>query len=728
MNTVLSEQPETSQTEINQLHNTLRHRARQLGLLNDLAQEMIGLLDSTALYDLVTHQLWQRFGYYSVETFRVDEGRGQVVLASCAGAYAHLIKPGDYRQIIGQGIIGMAAQSGEIILANQARQHPAFYYLVGAEVQAELAIPLKKGDQVIGILNVDSEQVDVFEETDVTLLKTVADQLVIALEKSRLFEETQQRADALARLFAAAEDLATTLNSSELLTKIIRHLTEAIQATSGYILALQAEQQQVIVLAEYWSAHVKEEERISDLGRIYHMGDYAKVTHAITDKTIVSFHDNDPDLQPNERQQLLDYGVKSVLIAPFVVSGRVLGEAEIWESRHHRTFTSHEINLAQAIAQHAASVIDNVRLFEQIQTQALQLEEKVATRTIALVKTNEQLRQEIAVRQRTEEALQTSQSALQAQTEALSLINAISDTLYRTLNYQAVVERAVNALVAYARFKVVGIYGFNKETQCLELLGSRNGETYLIEFGRQLALANTLGGEAVTRREIIISANVINDERINPTIREVVSQAGLQAAIVIPILYQTEVLGTVHLLDKELPSLTPLKLKTLMAIGRAIGLAMSNARYVNQIEAQVKERQRIEAAFRESEARFRRLAENAPDIVFRFRFDPPGYEYVNPAVERITGYSLELFYKDYLTVLKIVHPDDHNILVAFIEKQIEPVIQVRLVRTDGSICWLEQRHVMIYDEAGQIIAVEGIGRDITALKDKLMASPDGNES
>src|SRR5690606_35537780 len=102
------------------------------------------------------------------------------------------------------------------------------------------------GSQVIGVLNVDSEEIDVFEEADVTLLQTVADQLVIALEKSRLFEETQQRADALARLFAAAEDLATTLNSTELLAKIIRHLTEAIQATSGYILALRPEQQDVV--------------------------------------------------------------------------------------------------------------------------------------------------------------------------------------------------------------------------------------------------------------------------------------------------------------------------------------------------------------------------------------------------------------------------------------------------------------------------------------------------
>lgn len=709
------------QAELSQLHQILHQRAQQLSLLNDLAREMIGLTSTRAIYDLVTQQLWLRFGYYSVEIFLVDEAQEWVILESSAGAYVHLMEIGKYRQKIGQGIIGTAAQMGEIIVANQARQHPAFYYLPGAEVQAELAIPLKRGERVIGLLNVDSEQPGTFAETDVTLMMTLCDQMMIALEKVRLFEETQQRADAMARLFEVAQDLATTLDTSELLQKIVRHLTEAVQATSGYIISLNDDGETVTLAAEYLGREASQLEMVSDVGRTYRLVDYPKMTRAIQQQRVVMTDTGDPDLAAVERQQLLDYGVQSVLIVPFVARGRGLGEAEIWESRYRRLFTAQEINLVQTIAQHAASVIDNAQLFERIQYQAHHLEEQVMARTTELVQANEQLRQEISERHRAEAAVQMSQAELKAQTEAMTLVNAISDTLHRTLNFEAVVERAVNALVTYARFEAVGIFALNHNEGVLELLASRNFSPAMIRIGAKMPLQGSLGGEAVRQREMITSMDLWQDERVAEFIRETVNQHHLRAAICLPILYQTEVLGTVHLLSSTLPPLTPLNNKTLMAIGRAIGLAMSNARYVNQVETQVKERQRVEAALQESEARFRRLAENAPDIVFRFRFDPPGYEYINPALERITGYSVDLFYRDYQAVLKVIHPDDHALLYAFIHKQIEPEIQVRLVHANGSIRWLEQRHVVIYDEAGNIVAVEGIGRDITALKEALAA-------
>ena len=591
---------DASHAELSQLHQMLHQRAQQLSLLNDLAREMTGLTSTRAIYDLVTQQLWLRFGYYSVEIFSVDEAQEWVVLESSAGAYAHLMEIGKYRQKTGQGIIGTAVQTGQIIVANQARQHPAFHYLPGAEVQAELAIPLKSGLRVIGLLNVDSEQPGAFTEADVTLMMTLCDQMVIALEKVRLFEETQQRADEMARLFDVAQDLSTTLDTTELLQKIVRHLTEAIQATSGYIISLNDDGETVTVAAEYLGREASELEMVSDVGRTYRLADYPKMTQAIQQQIVVMTDVDDPDLAEVERQQLFDYGVQSVLVVPFVARGRVLGEAEIWESRHKRLFTWREINLAQTIAQHAASVIDNAQLFERIQYQAHHLEEQVMARTTELVQINEQLRQEIIERQRAEEAVQISQAELKAQTEALVLINAIADTLYRTLNFEAVVERAVNALVTYARFEAVGIFALNHNEGVLELLASRNFSPAMIKVGEKMPLQGSLGGEAVRQRELVTSVDLWQDERVTEFIRETVSQHHLRAAICLPILYQTEVLGTVHLLSAALPTLTPLNGKTLMAIGRTIGLAMSNARYVNQIEAQVRERQKVEAALREA--------------------------------------------------------------------------------------------------------------------------------
>jgi PAS domain S-box-containing protein len=124
-----------------------------------------------------------------------------------------------------------------------------------------------------------------------------------------------------------------------------------------------------------------------------------------------------------------------------------------------------------------------------------------------------------------------------------------------------------------------------------------------------------------------------------------------------------------------------------------------------------------EARLRESEARFRRLAENAPDIIYRFRLKPdPAYEYVSPAITRLLGFTPEEFYADPQLGLRQTHPDDQEVLRlgAFnLTRGSQPMIIRRYAR-DGRLVWTEQRPVVLYDERGEAVAVEGIIRDITA--------------
>ncbi|MGH7545568.1 MAG: ATP-binding protein [Gemmatimonadota bacterium] len=123
-----------------------------------------------------------------------------------------------------------------------------------------------------------------------------------------------------------------------------------------------------------------------------------------------------------------------------------------------------------------------------------------------------------------------------------------------------------------------------------------------------------------------------------------------------------------------------------------------------------------EAALRESAASFRRLAEDARDIVYRYRLSPsPAFEYMSPATTAITGYTPEEQYANPSLGLEIVHPDDRPHL----EKQFrgdatfgEPLV-LRWIRKDGKTIWVEQRNIPVRDDAGNVIAVEGIARDIT---------------
>ena len=122
---------------------------------------------------------------------------------------------------------------------------------------------------------------------------------------------------------------------------------------------------------------------------------------------------------------------------------------------------------------------------------------------------------------------------------------------------------------------------------------------------------------------------------------------------------------------------------------------------------------------RAAEQRYRRLAENAPDIIFRYELLPRrGFTFVNPLVTPITGYTPEEFYADPDLGFKLIHPDDRALLDAVIRGDSPPsgVATLRLLHKNGSIVWIEQRHALVHDRDGQTIAVECIARDRTERK------------
>jgi PAS domain S-box-containing protein len=143
-----------------------------------------------------------------------------------------------------------------------------------------------------------------------------------------------------------------------------------------------------------------------------------------------------------------------------------------------------------------------------------------------------------------------------------------------------------------------------------------------------------------------------------------------------------------------------------------LGQAVANA--LQQKQERLK-RQAAQAALRESEERFRRLAENAQDIIYNFRYFPtPQVDYISPAVTALTGYTPEDFYAIPALYFDIVLPEDLPLLMqAGTPEHAAKPFTLRWVCKDGRIIWTEHRNVMVFNEEGQVLAVEGIARDFT---------------
>ncbi len=140
--------------------------------------------------------------------------------------------------------------------------------------------------------------------------------------------------------------------------------------------------------------------------------------------------------------------------------------------------------------------------------------------------------------------------------------------------------------------------------------------------------------------------------------------------------------------------------------------------HVVQAKKVREQKRQTESALKESQDRFRLLADNAQDIIYRYRVNPScGFEYISPAVTAILGTTPSEHYADPNLGFKIVHEDDRWVLQQWVtgEGITQPAV-LRWSRKDGAIIWIEHSNVAIHNEAGNLIAIEGIGRNITERK------------
>jgi PAS domain S-box-containing protein len=133
----------------------------------------------------------------------------------------------------------------------------------------------------------------------------------------------------------------------------------------------------------------------------------------------------------------------------------------------------------------------------------------------------------------------------------------------------------------------------------------------------------------------------------------------------------------------------------------------------------VTENHEMQLALTESETRFRQLAENIESVFWLIDLKTNDLLYVSPAYEKIWGYSCEELYQRSELWLELVHPEDQEKVVKHIEKEFwsstDP-LEYRIIKSDGSIHWIQSRSFPISNEQGEVYRLAGIAEDITDRK------------
>ena len=159
---------------------------------------------------------------------------------------------------------------------------------------------------------------------------------------------------------------------------------------------------------------------------------------------------------------------------------------------------------------------------------------------------------------------------------------------------------------------------------------------------------------------------------------------------------------------------------TVVVIDSARSFDLRGEKSILSVAHDITERKETERRLRESEARFRRLAENAPDAIYRMSLPYGAYEYMSPAASSIFGYSPEEFYATPRLIREVIHPDWRKFFdeqwAALIRGETPPMYDYQIIHKSGKVRWLNQRNILVRDSTGSPTAIEGIVTDITQRK------------
>jgi signal transduction histidine kinase len=262
------------------------------------------------------------------------------------------------------GVAGKVVRTGEPALLHDISEC-ADYYAAQPATRSQLTVPIRREEQVIGVVTVESPELHGFDEDDLAFIQHLADHAALAIVNARLYQETQRRLKELSLLFDASAALATSQDADLMLQTIAQQLTTAL-ALDGCAISLWDREQDALVTLLDCSANPALWES-EEAGTAHPLDQVPISQQVLIDRQPRVVQANDAQVGPAERQWMAERGVLSLLIVPLVASDRAIGLLELIQCRQQREFTPSEARLCQIVASQAAAALENARLYEGVQ-------------------------------------------------------------------------------------------------------------------------------------------------------------------------------------------------------------------------------------------------------------------------------------------------------------------------------------------------------------------------
>ncbi|GAB4494636.1 MAG: hypothetical protein OHK0052_00150 [Anaerolineales bacterium] len=293
----------------------LENRSRQIETIAQLGNAITNLRNFEDLLAQATVLMSDRLDFYHVGIFLLDDSNAYAILRAANSDGGQKMLAQGYRIPVQDGnIIGNALlQSQPRIALDVGEDAIAFAYPDLPETRSEMALPLRVGQQQLGVLDVHSRYANAFSMEDIAILQILADQIAVAINNARLFEETQQALESARRAYR---------ESSE----------------------------------QEWQKILLEN---ADLG------------YVATPKGIFpSESDWQPTMQTAARENRLTIDAENLLALPIQLRGQTLGVLRLRKKNPKHAWSEREIGFLNNLAEQLAVALESARLYSDAQRRA----------------------------------------------------------------------------------------------------------------------------------------------------------------------------------------------------------------------------------------------------------------------------------------------------------------------------------------------------------------------
>jgi PAS domain S-box-containing protein len=450
-----------------------------------------------------------------------------------------IIKIGD------RGVVSRAAATGQTILINDVSQssnvHPAL-----PAIKAQLAVPLLVGNNLVGVLDVESEQVNTFSEDDRQIVQALADHLALAIENARLQKLIQRHLNEKTLLYESNVGLGISLEIDTVLKLMTQKITEAMDAGACVICLVDDRLSTITPLAEYvvrfpgnpsrtWRKPNTPVHLVNDpVGRQALKAVRPVINRAGSDKPAEEAIWRAPAGRSGRAPK---WGV--VLALPLESERRIIGLLEVYDKNPNRTFSADDIQLCRILATQTTLALERARLFDE-------------------------------TRQRLSEVL-----ALYTMAQKIS----------ERLDLQSVLDTIVVALRQVIGCRGCCIFLLDPSGEQLEIKAADGLKPQWRQMAKLRLGEGAAGLVAAENRAIYLP-----DTHKEPDF--IFFDEEVRSLMVIPLVAKGKVIGTINVDDKNPNAFGPPEERLLTIAATQAGIAIDNARLFAEVSA---ERQQMQA-------------------------------------------------------------------------------------------------------------------------------------